>query len=115
MPPKDDPTDAELALDLLLRHPERFTALRPQSVAMRSLLSLIEQRRDLVNDKTRFTNRLCNTLKQYYPQALDWFEQRDTQLFAISSLAGRHSCQPNGRVKPRLRRSFMPTTGVASH
>src|ERR1700738_2946409 len=40
---KDDPTDAELALDLLLRHPERFAPLRPQSVAMRSLLSLVEQ------------------------------------------------------------------------
>lgn len=78
---KDDPTDAELALDLLLRHPERFTPLQPQSAAMRSLLSLIEQRRALVNDKTRFTNRLCNTLKQYYPQALDWFEHRDTVLF----------------------------------
>ena len=26
---KDDPTDAELALDLLLRHPERFSPLRP--------------------------------------------------------------------------------------
>jgi hypothetical protein len=37
---KDDPTDAELALDLLLRHPERFSALRPQSAGMRSLLSL---------------------------------------------------------------------------
>jgi len=78
---KDDPTDAELALDLLFRHPERFTPLKPQSAAMRSLLSLIEQRRELVNDKTRFTNRLCNTLKQYYPQALDWFEQTDTVLF----------------------------------
>ncbi|MBG6127495.1 hypothetical protein IWW33_004234 [Pseudomonas sp. BG2dil] len=78
---KDDPSDAELALDMLLRHPEQFTALKPQSVAMRSLLSLIEQRRDLVNDKTRFTNRLSSTLKQYYPQALEWFEQRDTLLF----------------------------------
>ena len=78
---KDDPTDAELALDLLLRHPERFTPLKPQSAAMRSLLSLNEQRRELVNDKTRFTNRLCNTLKPYYPQALDWFEQTDTVLF----------------------------------
>jgi len=55
---KDDPTDAALALDLLLRHPERFTPLKPQSAAMRSLLTLIEQRRELVNDKTRFTNRL---------------------------------------------------------
>jgi transposase len=78
---KDDPTDAELALDLLLRHPERFTPLKPQSAAMRSLLSLIEHRRELVDDKTRFTNRLGNTLKQYYPQALDWFEQTDTVLF----------------------------------
>jgi transposase len=48
---------------------------------MRSLLSLVEQRRELVGDKTRFTNRLCDTLKQYYPQALDWFEDRDTVLF----------------------------------
>jgi len=78
---KDDPTDAELALDLLLRHPERFAPLRPQSVAMRSLLSLVEQRRELVGDKTRLTNRLCDALKQYYPQALDWFAQRDTVVF----------------------------------
>jgi transposase len=78
---KDDPTDAELALDLLLRHPDRFKPLRPQSVAMRTLLTLVEQRRELVGDKTRFTNRLCDTLKQYYPQALEWFEHRDTVLF----------------------------------
>src|SRR5260370_5645269 len=78
---KDDPTDAELALDLLLRHPERFAPLKPQRVAMRTLLSLIEQRPEGVDDKTRGTNRLGNALKQYYPQALDWFEQRDTILF----------------------------------
>jgi transposase len=78
---KDDPTDAELALDLLMRHPERFAPLQPQSVAMRTLLSLTERCRELVGDKTRLTNRLTNTLKQYYPQALDWFEDRDTPLF----------------------------------
>lgn len=78
---KNDPTDAELALDLLMRHPERFEPLRPQGVAMRTLVSLTAHRRELVNDKTRLTNRLSNTLKQYYPQALDWFEQRDTVLF----------------------------------
>jgi transposase len=78
---KDDPTDAELALDLLMRHPERFAPLQPQSQDMRTLLSLTEHRRELVDDKTRFTNRLTDTLKQYYPQALDWFDQRDTLLF----------------------------------
>jgi transposase len=78
---KDDPTDAELALDLLLRHPERFRPLKAQSVEMRTLLSLVEQRRRLVNDKIRITNRLRNALKQYYPQTLEWFEHLDTTLF----------------------------------
>jgi hypothetical protein len=78
---KDDPSDAELALDLLVRHPERFAPLKPQSVAMRTLVSLTERRRELVNDKTRVTNRLTNTLKQYYPQVLEWFDQHDTVLF----------------------------------
>jgi len=77
---KDDPTDAELALDLLLRHRERFQPLTPQSVPMRKLCLLVEQRRRLVGDKTRTVNRLCCTLKQYYPQVLEWFEQRDTVL-----------------------------------
>jgi transposase len=78
---KDDPADAELALDLLLHHPERFSRLRPQSAGMRTLMSLVVQRRQLVGDKTRFANRLCDTLKQYYPQALEWFDDRDTVLF----------------------------------
>ncbi len=78
---KDDPTDAELALDLLTNHPERFTPLNPQSVQMRTLITLVEQRRRLMNDKGRITNRLRNALKQYYPQALDWFDHIDTPLF----------------------------------
>jgi transposase len=78
---KDDPSDAELALDLLICHRDKFTALQPQSAPMRTLIHLVEQRRQLVNDKLRFTNRIGNALKQYYPQALAWFEQRDTTLF----------------------------------
>ncbi len=78
---KDDPTDAELALDLIRRHPNRFTPLRPQSVQMRTLVSLVEQRRRLVNDRVRLTNRLRNALKQYYPQPLEWFDRIDTPLF----------------------------------
>jgi hypothetical protein len=112
---KDDPTDAELALDLLLRHPERFTALRPQSVAMRSLLSLIEQRRDLVNDKTRLPTVYATPSSSITRRHWTGLSSETLSCFAISSLAGRHSCQPNGRVKPRLRRSFMPITGVAPH
>jgi transposase len=78
---KDDPTDAELALDLLLCHADHFQALEPQSIEMRALMTLVEQRRRLMNDRVRITNRLRNALKQYYPQALEWFDRIDTRLF----------------------------------
>ena len=78
---KDDPTDAELAVDLILRHHERFKPLQPQSVEIRMLASLVEQRRNLVADKIRTTNRLRVALKQYYPQMLEWFDHIDTPLF----------------------------------
>jgi transposase len=79
---KDDPTDAQLALDLMQRYPHRFTPLQPQSVPMRTLGFLVEQRRLLVDDKKRLVNRLGHTLKQYYPQVLGWFEQHDTVVFS---------------------------------
>ena len=78
---KDDPTDAEHALELLMHHRDRLAALKPQSVPMRTLLHLVEQRRRVVDDKTRFTNRLGYALKQYFPQALDWFDHTDTIVF----------------------------------
>jgi hypothetical protein len=64
---------------------------------------LTEHRRELVGDKTRLTNRLTNTLKQYYPQTLDWFEQRDTVLF-IDFLTR----WPSVRASTTSRRSSMP-------
>jgi transposase len=78
---KDDPTDAELAVDILLRHPEHFKRLKPQSAEMRALATLVEQRRRLVGDRIRITNRLRCALKQYYPQVLEWFDHIDTPLF----------------------------------
>jgi transposase len=78
---KDDPTDAEMALDILLRHPDKLQPIKLQSVAMRTLSMLVEERRCLVNDVVSITNRMTSTLKQYYPQVLDWFEDRDTMIF----------------------------------
>lgn len=42
---------------------------------------LVEQRRRLVEDKRRFSNRLIYALKQYYPLLLELFSHRDTDLF----------------------------------
>ena len=78
---KDDPTDAELALEVLITHPDKLSALHPQSAPMRTLQRLVEQRRALVNDTVRITNRLTDALKQYFPQVLDWFKDKNTVVF----------------------------------
>ena len=78
---KDDPSDAELAVDLVLRHRDRFKPLQPQSVEMRTLVHLVEKRRRLVEDRKRFSNRLISTLKAYYPQAVEWFSHKETFVF----------------------------------
>jgi transposase len=78
---KDDPSDAQLALDLLLTHPEKLARLNPQSAPMRTLQQLVEQRRTLVQDVGRLTNRITASLKHYYPQVLEWFKDKDTLVF----------------------------------
>jgi transposase len=78
---KDDPTDAEIAMDMLLRHPEHFKLLKPQSAEMRALATMVEQRRRMVGERIRITNRLRCALKEYYPQVLEWFDRIDTPLF----------------------------------
>ncbi len=78
---KDDPTDAELQLELLLKHRDKLQPLNPQSATMHALAQLVEHRRRLVGDKVRLTNRLTSTLKNYFPHALQWFEDQDTILF----------------------------------
>jgi hypothetical protein len=35
----------------------------------------------LVAEKVRLTNRITASLKAYFPQVLDWFEDKDTQVF----------------------------------
>lgn len=79
---KDDPTDAALALELLRRHPEKLKPLHRESDDMRSLRRLVEARRDLVHDRVRVTNRLIFTLKSYFPQILDWFRDKETEVFS---------------------------------
>jgi transposase len=78
---KDDPTDAALQLELLLTHRDKLQPLQPQSPTMRALAQLVEHRRRVVGDKVRITNRLTSTLKNYFPQVLQWFQDKDTRIF----------------------------------
>lgn len=78
---KADPTDAQILVELLLKHTDKLKAWQPGSATLRSLQQLVENRRMLVAEKVRLTNRIIAALKGYYPQVLDWFEDKDTQVF----------------------------------
>ncbi len=77
---KDDPTDAAYAAELLHQHRDRLTAWTPDDATTRTIQLLVEQRRRLVNERTRFSNRLTAALKAYYPQALVWLPELCTAL-----------------------------------
>ena len=77
---KDDPSDADYLLDLLEHHRDRLRPWRPDDDKTRTLRFLVEHRRRLVADRTRFSNRLTALLKGYFPQVLDWFEDIRTIL-----------------------------------
>jgi len=78
---KDDPSDAYLEMDYLLKHPGALKPLVPDSKETRILQRLVEDRRLLVNDKVRITNRITAAVKSYFPQVLQWFNDIDTVMF----------------------------------
>jgi transposase len=78
---KDDPTDAELLLALLLNHRDTLQPVQPQSPTMRALEQLVASRRRLVGDKVRRTPRLTSTLKNSFPHALQGFQDNDPTIF----------------------------------
>src|SRR6266849_313964 len=107
---KDDPTDAALQLELLLKHRDKLTPLTPQSPAMRVLAPLVEHRRRLVGDKVRCTNRVTSTLKNYFPQVLQWFPEKDTAIFCDFL-----SRWPTLKAAPLARRSTLEEFFRAHH
>ena len=48
---------------------------------MRALEQLVASRRRLVGDKVRLTHRLTHTLKNSFPQVLQWFHDKATTRF----------------------------------
>ena len=68
---KDDPSDARLLLTLLATHRDRLRPWRADDEATRLVRQLTEDRRALVDRRTRLVNALKARLKQYFPLALE--------------------------------------------
>ena len=107
---KDDPTDASIALELLIRYPDKITPLKMTDDNVRKLAFLVEERRRLVDEKKRYVNRLINALKQYYPQPLEWFTHRDSQLF-VEFIIRWPSLDKIKRAKPDTIARFLTSRG----
>ncbi len=79
---KDDPSDAGLLLDVLTLHRDKLRRLNPDTPETRTLQFLVEERRKLVHEKTRYSNRLTSHLKMYFPQTLEWFDEIGSHIAA---------------------------------
>lgn len=78
---KDDPGDAYWQAEMLMKHFDKFRPLKPESPEIRKLAQLLEYRRSLVQNRVDLVNQITATLKNYYPQVLEWFDEKDTHIF----------------------------------
>jgi transposase len=78
---KSDPVDAALQMEILQLHRDTLKPLKPVSSLIKQLTQLVEFRRRIVQERVDVTNRLTDILKQYYPQPLDWFGEKDSLIF----------------------------------
>lgn len=68
---KDDAPDARLLLDLACKHRDQLVRWCPQRPEYRELDRLVQFRRTMVGERTRLSQRLQDTLEEYFPLALD--------------------------------------------
>jgi transposase len=96
---KDDPNDAGLLLDILTLHRDKLRRLNPDTTETRTLQFLVEERRKLVQEKTRYSNRITAHLKMYFPQVLNWFDEIGSNI-AVEFLEHWPSLEKLQRARP---------------
>ena len=83
---KDDRTDAMLLEEWVRLHRDKLKALEPDTELTRKLAGLAENRRRLVDERTRIVNQLHSALKTYYPLAESLLEGQMTKPMATEFL-----------------------------
>ena len=103
---KDDPIDADLLLELLLKHRQHLRPWEPDTVQTRQLALLTEQRRHFVDLRTSLTNQLLAHLKAIFPQAPDLVGADLASRLATDFLQKWPTLQAVQKVKPAALRKF---------
>ena len=107
---KDDPSDADLLLDILMSHRRHLRVWAPDDALTRSIQLLTEDRRRVVDERTALTNQLTAALKMYFPQALAWFADLHTAR-ACAFLQRWPSLQQFKQATPSSIRKFYKAQG----
>lgn len=68
---KSDFTDADYLREFVSTHRDRMRPWKPDNEHSRTIAFLAEGRRKVIDERTRLVNRLCSTLKMYFPQAIE--------------------------------------------
>jgi transposase len=131
---KRDPVDAALLLDMLLHFRHGLHRLDPDTPETRLLGMLVEQRRKLVDDKTRYKNRLTNCLKLYFPQLLEWIDDIDSPMGCdwiarwptlealkhshpgtLKTFFTQHNCRSAERIRTRIEQIYQARPATTDH
>lgn len=64
------------------RHRDKLRRLDPDTPETTTLQFMVEERRKLVHEKTRYSNRLTAHLKLYFPQVVGWFDEIGSHIVA---------------------------------
>lgn len=102
---KDDPVDAGVLLEMIVKHRDKLRPFAPADEETRSLGMLSEFRRKLVGQRVDTTNALRSNLKSYFPQALELAGELDTDL-ACDFLERWASLSELQRAKSQTLRTF---------
>jgi transposase len=103
---KDDRTDAMLLEEFVRLHHEKLRALEPDTELTRKLAGLTENRRCLVDDRTRLVNQLHSGLKTYYPLAETLLDGCLTTPMAAAFLARWPDLASLQKADPKTLRTF---------
>ena len=102
---KSDPIDATLVCDFVEKHGDQVRAWSAADPITRELQLLVEWRRKLVDSSKSYRQQLQDTLKQYFPQALEWAGELDSRM-ALDFLEKWPTLDALQRSRPSTVRSF---------
>jgi len=108
---KGDRPDAELLMEMVGSHRDRLRAWVPEDEDTRLLQMLVEERRRVVDQVTRLTNRLTSVLKEYYPQALELAGELKSEQ-AVDFLTKWPTLEDLKRARPATIERFYHQHGV---